>query len=224
MLLGWLTDNCIYRISGLFMQMFKTEFPASPKHVFIAAPTFFTRGLPLILNYLLAHWIPGMRSKDGPFCIRPGTNDIFLPVHLNGNHWALIFVKGQWKTIYYYDSMWQPHNGSKYLRATLHVLMEMVVHQWESADELAPWLHDFDLDEWKLVDLGKAITQQPNTCDCGVYVCYYIFVLMFASPRHYHVVIDKKNSMDGFRRKLCRLLFDRTLNMDSMGFAKFLSL
>ena len=211
--------------------MFKREYPDTPDHVFVAPPTFFTHGLlrvddqgVLILNYLLAQWIPGRRHRDGPFYIKIGMNDIFLPAHVNGNHWALIFIKDQWKTIYYYDSKWERNNGGRLLKATLHLLMEMVGQQWREDIDIAPWLLNFDLDEWNLVDLGTAVTQQPNGSDCGVYVCYYIFVLMFMNPRHYHVVDSGTNSMNGFRRKLGRMLFDRTLNMSEFGYREFLSL
>ena len=214
--------------------MFKNDFPNNPDHVFIAPPTFYSRGMMhedkegnLILNYLLAQWIPGMRVRDGPFILKRGQNDIFIPAFVNDNHWSLLLVKGQWKTIFYYDSMWHPANGRKLLKATLHVLMEMIGKYWQEGSdrtEIAPWLLDFDPEQWKLVDLGKAVSQQPNGNDCGVYVLYFIFVTMFLSPRHYHVIKPGKNSMNGFRRKLARMLFDRTVDMKDFGLSQFLAL
>jgi hypothetical protein len=129
---------------------------------------------------------------------------------------------------FYFDSLWT--DGSPILRTLLFFLSKMA-SQAKDCEDLAPWLCDFNPSEWTLVDLGgdgSVVPQQGNDYDCGVYVCIFMTYLI-CMPRPYLILRDddafrprNKNSpflneytfqlsVNGFRRKMQRLLFDKTI-------------
>ncbi|KAL8738352.1 MAG: hypothetical protein Q9181_000823 [Wetmoreana brouardii] len=78
---------------------------------------------------------------------------IFIPINKGGNHWVLIHINPQTKTIEYFDSFHNPageivHNVKKWLKGELR-------EAWEDS-------------EWTLLERGGPT--QNNASDCGVFL------------------------------------------------------
>jgi hypothetical protein len=182
------------------------------------------------LCYERVRWFPGARdySDTPPHHFKVGQDRVFIPFNRRDHHWALVYLYGPQKMAFYFDSLWT--DGSPILRTLLFFLSKMA-SQAKDCEDLAPWLCDFNPSEWTLVDLGgdgSVVPQQGNDYDCGVYVCIFMTYLI-CMPRPYLILRDddafrprNKNSpflneytfqlsVNGFRRKMQRLLFDKTI-------------
>jgi hypothetical protein len=183
------------------------------------------------LCYERVRWFPGARdySDTPPHHFKVGQDRVFIPFNRRDHHWALLYLYGPKKIIFYFDSLWT--DGSPVLRTLLFFLSKMA-SQAKDCEDLAPWLRDFNPSEWTLVDLGgdsSVVPQQGNGCDCGVYVCIFMTYLI-CMPRPYLILRDDDDvrfrnrktrplneeytfqlSANGFRRKMVRLFFDKTI-------------
>jgi hypothetical protein len=169
-----------------------------------------------------ARWFPGQRdTTEDPLRFKVDEDRVFIPFNRRDNHWALLYIYGPDKIMYYFDSLWT--DGSPTLRTMLFFLSKMAANG-KDCEDLAPWLRDFNPLEWTLVDLGGCradiVPQQNNGCDCGVYVCIFMTYLI-CMPLPYLILCDDDLDENGqfmfqtsiveFRRKMQRLLFDRTI-------------
>lgn len=84
---------------------------------------------------------------------------LFVPMHLQDSHWALIAVDVHSRQITYLDSL--GCRGAEYLANIKRFLQdsEMRISKLEVATE------------WNLLDRGKSVPQQQNAYDCGPYMC-----------------------------------------------------
>jgi hypothetical protein len=175
-----------------------------------------------LVCYDNARWFGGPKAIDQPLRFREGQDRIYIPFNRRDNHWALMYLHGPGKIIYYMDPLWS--DGSPILRTLLFFLSKMA-SQAKDCEDLASWLRDFDPTEWTLVDLGgdgSVVPQQGNGCDCGVFVCMFMTYLI-CMPQPFLIIHDdetnNKNvqytfqrSVEGFRRKMQRFLFDKTID------------
>jgi hypothetical protein len=76
-----------------------------------------------LINYDNAQWFLGPRSSDLPLRFRVGQDRVFIPFNRRGNHFALLYMFGPEKIIYYLDSLWS--DGSPILRTLLRFLSVM---------------------------------------------------------------------------------------------------
>ena len=110
---------------------------------------------------------------------------IFFPIHYGGNHWTLLVVFMQTKTIYYFDSL-----GGKGEYYTIWI------KQW--LRDVARTQYSFELidSEW-MVQTPFANPRQDNGDDCGVFVCMCADFL----SEHLPLVYTQKD-MKHFRMKI----------------------
>ena len=97
---------------------------------------------------------------------------VFIPVNISNSHWTLCVVYVQKKEIAYYNSM--RGSGKKYLDALLHWLKD------EATEKENPTL---DTSAWVLTD--RAVPQQQNSEDCGVFTITCADFISDDLPLHY---------------------------------------
>lgn len=81
-----------------------------------------------------------------------------------GIHWILGYIKFDEKTILICDSMIHQERNYEYIFRNLFKLVKLVLQLKQMKT---------DINQWKFVILTD-LDQQPNSWDCGVYVCLYI--------------------------------------------------
>jgi len=88
---------------------------------------------------------------------------IIVPVHDGGNHWTLIEINFQGKSIEYYDSL--GGDGRKYVIA----IFQYIEDEYQK-------LFNRELPQsntWSLITGRRETPQQSNGYDCGVFVCLF---------------------------------------------------
>jgi Ulp1 family protease len=83
---------------------------------------------------------------------------LFIPLHINGNHWASIVVDFTNHTIAYLDSM----NGNS------HPHVDRILHFLQLEHQA---VHKCPLPDWEFIAMPTP--QQINNNDCGVYTCFF---------------------------------------------------
>lgn len=87
---------------------------------------------------------------------------LFIPIHMEeDNHWCLVCVNIEDKTIKYYDSL----GGSNF--KCLKVILRYLILEYVQKKE-----KDFPPGGWSLSN-AKKCPQQKNLWDCGVFVCTF---------------------------------------------------
>lgn len=88
---------------------------------------------------------------------------IFVPIHINGNHWTLAVIHNQLQRIDYYDSL---GNGNA---QCIDTLLQYVADEWRAKKHT-----ELDIDRWQSYEPGTLVPQQKNTYDCGVFMCQFV--------------------------------------------------
>jgi len=88
---------------------------------------------------------------------------LLIPIHINGNHWALMEINFPNKKIQYLDSL-ATFNDS-YIKHTMHYLKD------EHDNKFNLPLPDINL--WSLVADTQNTPKQKNGHDCGVFICLF---------------------------------------------------
>ncbi|XP_029341368.1 sentrin-specific protease 1-like [Acyrthosiphon pisum] len=140
----WFTDNDINRYMDLITQR-------SPDTVY-AFNTFFYTKLCDINNKSVHRW-----TKQIDIFAK---KILFIPIHME-NHWCLVCVCFQQKSIQYYDSF-----GAKNSISMQRILKYL---EKELRDKKRQY---FDRDGWELINVNNC-PRQTNNWDCGVYICMY---------------------------------------------------
>jgi Ulp1 family protease len=109
----------------------------------------------------------------------PGNLDtldkIVFPLNIGNEHWVCMVAYPQKATIYFLDSLVYCTTSSQ------HMYLHHILHYLK--DEFFRVHGRHDKRPWKLVSCDKSTTpQQPNTHDCGVYVCLAVDRLMQDLP------------------------------------------
>ncbi|KAK8235748.1 hypothetical protein HDK90DRAFT_552456 [Phyllosticta capitalensis] len=80
------------------------------------------------------------------------TRAVFLPI-CDRDHWRLVVISGQNRTIQYLDSMWG--NGDRYINLVKQVMQAMMKEHWDES-------------EWTVIKDRKS-PRQRNGSDCGMF-------------------------------------------------------
>ncbi len=93
---------------------------------------------------------------------------ILFPWHLHENHWALIVVDFEDKTMSLFDSLWandrsEPTNIMKAIER--YIADRLTLYPGLSREPITTWKRTFNH--------GGNIPQQPNNVDCGLYTCFF---------------------------------------------------
>jgi len=110
---------------------------------------------------------------------------IFFPIHDGGNHWTLMVVFMQTKSIYYFDSL--GGNGDTYTKWIKKWLTDVAQTQYNFALVDSEWT----------VQTPSANPRQKNGDDCGVFMCMCADFL----SEHLPLVYSQKD-MNYFRMKI----------------------
>lgn len=112
------------------------------------------------------------KSKKGKYNQIFKFENIFLPIHIGENHWALMVLKIKDKKILYLDS----------LESRPDVKSNIISEIWSffsncSLDkDLNEKLIDYHVEEWRVDEMIKS-PQQNNSIDCGVFLCANMFYI-----------------------------------------------
>mmetsp|Transcript_12004 Transcript_12004/g.15563 ORF Transcript_12004/g.15563 Transcript_12004/m.15563 type:complete len:423 (+) Transcript_12004:82-1350(+) len=125
-------------------------------------------------------------TKRGPGkCDLFSQSMIFIPINIEGQHWALSVVFPTKKKIVYYDSLGL--DGLRVLKNLRRYLSD------EARDKGS---YTMNTSEWSLVN-KKSAPRQNNQSDCGAFVCAYCACLLFG----WKLTFTSK-SMSTFRKKI----------------------
>ena len=86
------------------------------------------------------------------------------PVHINKNHWALLFINVKTQTVFYIDSMGENLDTSN-----------KVLKNWSFFCKNREQMKD---KEWKTNIYNHAIQLEHDNCNCGVFVSYFFEKLL----------------------------------------------
>lgn len=118
---------------------------------------------------------------------------MFIPIHVNGNHWTLSVVDFTKKTIQYYDSLGK--SGKAWMKHILHFLK----------DASATLDHHLDETDWSMADVTNA-PMQTNGNDCGVFTIINAMCISDNIPLHYdhrHIIhLRKRFTLDIMKKTL----------------------
>jgi len=109
---------------------------------------------------------------------------LFIPVHID-DHWCLVYVNFEKKSIGYYDSL----RGRNFKCLKLILKYLMMEHADKKGEEFHP-------SGWLLMNV-KNCPQQLNSWDCGVFVCMFAEYL----SRDAQLNFSQKN-MNRFRKQI----------------------
>jgi sentrin-specific protease 1 len=93
---------------------------------------------------------------------------LLIPVHVNGNHWALIEINFHLQKVLYFDSL--KNDGSVYLEASFRFLKEYHLYK----------LHTPLRGNWRLSHGMSPV--QSNGNDCGVFLCAALLQRWWSLP------------------------------------------
>ena len=110
---------------------------------------------------------------------------VLVPVHL-GTHWCMAAIDFSRKTIEYYDSL--GGSGANAIRVLRRYLHEEHRDKKKEA---------FDDSGWTDVDGGRAVPQQKNGYDCGVFACMFAETLAGGAKKF---AFEQKDMKDLRRR------------------------
>lgn len=171
---AWLNDNAVNGFFAALCEAARGKLVEQRK----ASGNPITDTVPRYHNFL-SQWYPKMTSKKGyddvkmwakraklPGALLLKVYKLFIPLHL-GNHWALLVINPQNRTLTVFDSM------------VSRPLMEEI---WQIArDYLRNELGDAWIeDEWTDVDGQSA--QQANGSDCGVFASFNGLGILYGDP------------------------------------------
>jgi sentrin-specific protease 1 len=192
---AWLNDNAINAFFGLLCEAADDKFAQGQK----------STGNPVKDNVpryaaLNTQWYPKMISKKGYDDVKrwakrakfPGKallklHRLFIPIHL-GNHWVLLVINPQTKTLTVYDSLGGHQTNSRILSTARNYLWHELGEAWNE-------------DEWTSIE-GSSSTQ-ANGSDCGVYTCFNALATFYGEP--HDLIPDLKDLLDA--RKTMAAIF-----------------
>ena len=164
----WFSDEPLDLSMALIhgMQKDPKEFEVYPtcfmQQLLVVQNPFKVRGKPKVKidykavdNYSYSHW-----GEEYVF----GCKKLAIPINMNDNHWVLVVVCFETKTIHYYDS--NKNTDDRFCRAVKMYLEA----EWKAAKKEGKM--DTEKHKWQLIKSSpREDPQQPNQHDCGVFVC-----------------------------------------------------
>lgn len=160
----WLGDEVINGYMALLTQREFLVSSVSRPHIAISSYFYATivnelRNRSAIQGHIMAHTRTHMSVRNlapAKDIFRMAT--LFIPLHVNGNHWTSIVVDFPNQTITYLDSM--GGSGHPHVDRILHFLE--LEHQAVHKSSLPTWEH-----------VITPTPRQVNNNDCGVYTCFF---------------------------------------------------
>jgi len=100
---------------------------------------------------------------------------ILCPLNINNVHWALMYADFEMHTIYYLDSMLGT-DATRWMMCFRQYLIDIHVMLYGTDN----------IPQWSLECLQNC-AQQPNSYDCGVYICMFAYCIMTGQsiPRNF---------------------------------------
>jgi sentrin-specific protease 1 len=114
--------------------------------------------------------------------------DLYIPIHVNGNHWCLMKVSFENKTMTYYDSL--KGDNQQAFRLISRFLSE----------KSQSFKISFKEKDWKSL-VPKNIPSQENCDDCGVFC-----ILFFLHLSHQHTLNFSHVDIPNFRYRLAYII------------------
>lgn len=114
---------------------------------------------------------------------------VFIPIHLNGNHWGLAVIQPHHREITYYDSMGQTSDGGE------DVVIKL--EEYIKYDSMIQHKTELDTSQWRKINVTN-IPKQTNSHDCGVFVCAYAEAI----ARNQHNFTFTQQHMQYFRNRI----------------------
>ena len=159
----WLNDETINSFMNILndheLMTYNSQSNYKPSYFF--SSFFFTAlGSQDSYNYnRVKRWSRRIRTCTNIFQLK----NLAFPININNTHWTLANINFINLEIEYLDSMGD--RGTTYTNTLLKFIED------EHMDKLGETLPNKE--EWKTISRGTSTPQQPNTFDCGVYVCIY---------------------------------------------------
>lgn len=111
---------------------------------------------------------------------------LFIPIHLEeDNHWCLIYVNFNDRSIKYYDSL----GGRNFM--CLKIILKYLILEFKDKKE-----DEFNANGWLLMNVSKC-PKQDNLWDCGVFVCMFAEHLARGAPLNF-----SQSDMHKFREQI----------------------
>jgi hypothetical protein len=130
---------------------------------------------------------------------------LIVPVHVEGNHWALICVHFQSKRICYLDSL--NRGGLHFLKLMRQYLKDEWRNGIHGTEGEFPWL------EWKLQSSSTlSIPQQRNNYDCGVFTC--MFAVKLSNDED---MLFNQEDVTKFRKEMFLNILDGEVEQTNLG-------
>ena len=159
---NWLNDEVVnfYRELMAERELKRMETTGTPREVWFANSFFFAKLLSQQEGYQyknVRRWTK--RAKVDIFSLRT----MIIPVNIANSHWVLAVINFIEKTLTYYDSM---GSGGVTVLDALHRYIQDE-HENKKKSPLP------NLGEWRKVSPGRAVPQQGNCSDCGVFMSQF---------------------------------------------------
>ena len=160
----WLSDEVINTFMHLILQRNVSRNLSVPetaqKHIHIFNTFFFTKLLQgNTYDYERVQRFSRHVHQGNIFNI----DILLIPIHINGNHWALMEINFPNKKIQYLDSL--ATSNDNYIKHTMQYLKDE--HDKKFNFPLP------DINFWSLVTDNQNTPQQKNGHDCGVFICLF---------------------------------------------------
>jgi sentrin-specific protease 1 len=180
----WLTDNIINSV----LYLITSDSPPS-----FAFSTHF------IESFRLQGYSDVIKTQTKPID-REGKGElfsqkwVFIPINPGQNHWTLVAINMEEKTIVYYDSM-----GDRD-QALLHTVLDYLKQEHRDKKKC-----ELDSDRWTLSHADN-IPKQENGYDCGLFLLKYAQCLARGQPLDF-----SQDNMDFFRQRLIWEIINKSL-------------
>ncbi|VVC31999.1 Hypothetical protein CINCED_3A007028 [Cinara cedri] len=114
------------------------------------------------------------------------------------NHWSLVCVDFEKKSITYYDSL-----GNRNFVCLKQILQYLMFEHFDKK------LVEFLPSGWTLTNMGRHCPQQSNLWDCGVFVC--VFAEYLARDEKFDF---SQKDMPRFRKQIKSEIINKKLRID----------
>ena len=118
-------------------------------------------------------------------------NKIFIPIHINQNHWIMVVVSMNLKIIEGYDSMLKTNDPNGDIVIAMKKIKIFLEEQHEKK-------YNSSLSScWSIINRSGSIPSQENGTDCGIFMMAYMDMLSVGDDFNF----DQKN-IDHFRQRM----------------------
>ena len=125
------------------------------------------------------------------FCALEGPRVILVPANPDGNHWVLIAIFTQKRTVCCYDSLSPGPKGTLACRRIIKRIMSWIaLHEKRRSGTMDGWTHE----------MVQGLPRQENTWDCGVHTCDFARMVSFDPPKDPVCTSDERTNQ--FRARL----------------------